>query len=63
MQQLMQACAARLAELTKASPPAPKDWTIDEKLTCHEDNVETKPRDELCAVCAQLQAFLDDGVE
>ena len=63
MHQLLQACAARLAELTKASPPAPMDWTVDVKLTCYEDNAETKPRDHLCTLCAQLQAFLDDGVE
>lgn len=58
LQSLMQACIARLEELTKHVPQKPKDWASDVKLQCRDN---PSAADGLCITCQRYQDFLRDG--
>ncbi|KAL3149674.1 hypothetical protein ABBQ38_013506 [Trebouxia sp. C0009 RCD-2024] len=62
LQSLMQACIARLEELTRSAPQEPKDWALDDELRC---DIKDSPSaaNGMCMNCNQLQAFLKDGSE
>ncbi|KAL3149683.1 hypothetical protein ABBQ38_013515 [Trebouxia sp. C0009 RCD-2024] len=62
LQSLMQACIARLEELTKSVPQEPKEWAFDDELECYAETRPSAPAaDEMSMNCCQLQAFLEDG--
>ena len=56
----MQACIARLEELTKTAPLEPKDWALDDELKCDTKD-SSSAADGLCMNCCRLQAFLKDA--
>lgn len=57
----MQPCIAKLEELTKTVPQKPKDWALDDELTCDAGS-SPSGADLMCMNCCHLQAFLEDGV-
>lgn len=62
LQSLMQACKARLEELTKSAPQKPKDWALDVKVECDAKHGPSAPAaDGLCMNCCRLQDFLQDA--
>ena len=60
VQSLLQACIARLEDLTKDAPETPKDWACDAKLRCDAKDSPSAVEG-LCLTCCQFQAFLRDG--
>ena len=60
VQSFLQACIARLEDLTKDAPQKPKDWACHAKLSC---DIKDSPSavEGLCLICCQFQAFLRDG--
>lgn len=60
LQSLLQACIARLEELTKDAPQKPKDWACDATLNC-DAKVSPSADEGLCTTCCRFQAFLRDG--
>ncbi|KAL3146515.1 hypothetical protein ABBQ32_000765 [Trebouxia sp. C0010 RCD-2024] len=60
LQSLMQACIARLEELTRSAPQKPKDWALDVRVEC-DAKEGTHAADELCMNCSRLQEFLQDA--
>ena len=60
LQSLLQACIARLEELTKDTPQKPKDWACHATLECDAKDSPSANRG-LCKTCCRSQAFLRDG--
>ena len=56
----MQACIAKLEELTKSAPQKRNDWVLDDELRC-DGKDSPSAADGVCMNCFHLQAFLKDG--
>ena len=60
LQSLLQACIARLEDMTKNAPQEPKDWACNAELRCDaKDNPSAV--EGLCMSCCRFQAFMRDG--